>query len=428
MDAPPPPGSTPPPGSPLPPPVPPAPRRRVWDVPIARDRANGKLGGVVAGVACAYRVDVRAARVITVLACLVAPPLAALYLAAMLFLPADPQPAVGLSYLVKGKRWVPVVAIVVLVSAIVGVGSLDLALGWRGLSWGVVLILAGVGLWVSDVGRDRSDDADASTPAPAPGMPGAPDARVVYAPEHDPEGAAATTGAAPEAPTWARPAWSDTPTGPATPPAAAAGAAARRRYPILGLAVAGVAAVVGLVAAVDALGWVKASPAWVIALAGTALVVAAIVSGAVNHRVLPTLAVAPLAALVVGLCIARPDLRGGVGERTVRPATAAEVAGRQHLGMGALTIDLRDVAGAEPVTVEAEVGLGELRVLVPEGVTVRVDAEVRAGVVFVDGDEVAHGLHVHPRLTSGGEGAVVDLDLEVGAGSVSVERAAAPAR
>ena len=68
--------------------------------------------------------------------------------------------------------------------------------------------------------------------------------------------------------------------------------------------------------------------------------------------------------------------------------------------------------------VEAKVGIGELRVIVPQDATVAVDASARAGSVDVLGQEESGG---HARIVTG-DGRYT-LDLHVGAGEIDVERA-----
>ena len=66
-------------------------------------------------------------------------------------------------------------------------------------------------------------------------------------------------------------------------------------------------------------------------------------------------------------------LAGGVGDRTERPATPAELRDYQ-LGAGDFLLDLRQLqVPPGTTTVDARVGVGELAVEVPDGITVRVE-------------------------------------------------------
>ena len=118
----------------------------------------------------------------------------------------------------------------------------------------------------------------------------------------------------------------------------------------------------------------------------------------------------------------------GTGEQTEIVDTPAELARDHELFAGQLTLDLRDVrlSAGETATVEAAVGAGQLRVLVPEDATVTVDADVRIGEVVSDGgpeaNESGHGLDEHFTLAGAPRGPRIDLDLFVGFGRLEVTR------
>ena len=74
------------------------------------------------------------------------------------------------------------------------------------------------------------------------------------------------------------------------------------------------------------------------------------------------------------------DLDGGIGERDYRPASAADIRDRYELGIGSLTVDLRDTRLPNgPTNVTVDVGVGEGVVVVPENVCVDSRADVGAG-------------------------------------------------
>ncbi len=78
------------------------------------------------------------------------------------------------------------------------------------------------------------------------------------------------------------------------------------------------------------------------------------------------------------------DLDGGIGERDYRPASAAQIRDRYELGMGSLTVDLRDTRLPDgPTNVTLDVGVGEGVVVVPENVCVASRADVGAGSVQI---------------------------------------------
>jgi phage shock protein PspC (stress-responsive transcriptional regulator) len=121
-----------------------------------------------------------------------------------------------------------------------------------------------------------------------------------------------------------------------------------------------------------------------IALAGMALV------GEGLRRTAPWLiGLALLLALPAG-AVAAADVRfdGGIGEQTYTPVTAAEIPDDGYeLGVGQLTIDLRqmNIKRGETVELPAELGLGQMIVSVPSGVCVTGEAEAKGGELLVRG-------------------------------------------
>ena len=115
-------------------------------------------------------------------------------------------------------------------------------------------------------------------------------------------------------------------------------------------------------------------------------------------------------------------LAGGVGDRTERPATPAELTSYE-LGAGDLLLNLRQLqVPPGTIAVKARVGVGELVVEVPDGVTVRVVASSGLGEVQVLGEQdngVAN--RVDTTAEDGGDRRL-ELDLRVGIGQVRVER------
>lgn len=111
----------------------------------------------------------------------------------------------------------------------------------------------------------------------------------------------------------------------------------------------------------------------------------------------------------------------GVGDQTFAPAEAADLEPVEH-GIGKLTVDLR-TPGLEldDRTVEASLGIGDLLVLVPEDTDVKLDAHVGIGNIQALGRE-ENGIDADLERISGTAGAQeVELDLEVGIGSIRVE-------
>jgi hypothetical protein len=159
-------------------------------------------------------------------------------------------------------------------------------------------------------------------------------------------------------------------------------------------------------------------------LVGVALVVAS--RSGVRPRGLIAVGVVLTGVMVIGSAIEFP-LGGGVGEREERPAAAAELREDYGLGVGTLTLDLRDLSTIEFETdaqTRVRVGIGQLVVIVPEQLAVLVRARATLGNVRVFEDEEG-GFGVEreagPGL-GGGRGAVLELVLSVGLGEVEVRR------
>lgn len=115
-------------------------------------------------------------------------------------------------------------------------------------------------------------------------------------------------------------------------------------------------------------------------------------------------------------------LAGGVGDRTERPATPAQLT-TYELGVGDLLLDLRQLQVPPGTTaVQARVGIGELVVQVPDGVSVEAVARAGVGQVQVFGEqESGLGSRIDLIGDAAGRG-TLRLDLRVGIGQVRVER------
>ncbi|HYM59100.1 MAG TPA: PspC domain-containing protein [Solirubrobacteraceae bacterium] len=175
----------------------------------------------------------------------------------------------------------------------------------------------------------------------------------------------------------------------------------------VGAAVGGGAVIAGLVIAV-----------------GVALVVGAFLGGA-RWLVIPALVLAVPLGLVAAAGI---DVQGGIGERHYRPTTVSELRGGYELGMGELSLDLRDLDfPAGRTQLKVDVGIGDVQVLVPEDVCVASAARVGAGYIGVL-DRENSGLDVDwrqsPAENAGVKRLVIDADLGVGALQVAHNRGA----
>ena len=115
-------------------------------------------------------------------------------------------------------------------------------------------------------------------------------------------------------------------------------------------------------------------------------------------------------------------LEGGIGDAEEAPESSFELDPFRQ-GIGKLTVDLTDPGlDLDNRTVEASVGIGDLLVLVPIDTDATVDAHVGAGRVEAFGKE-EEGVDVRLTTISSTSGTEeIDLELEVGIGSIRVER------
>ena len=134
-----------------------------------------------------------------------------------------------------------------------------------------------------------------------------------------------------------------------------------------------------------------------------------------------------LTLLLAAAAFVDVPLRGGVGERRFAPADLAEVRDEYRMIVGEMRLDLSDVDFSRRRTeIEATMAAGEMRIVVPRGIDVEVDASVQAGETNILGttDEGLDLAGTTVDDVDGRPGTLV-LHLEVGAGRVEVARAAA---
>jgi phage shock protein PspC (stress-responsive transcriptional regulator)/predicted membrane protein len=196
----------------------------------------------------------------------------------------------------------------------------------------------------------------------------------------------------------------------------------RREHPAR-LVALGLVAVAILSLLARASTWPSAGAAWfLILVAGLVLlwtssrrrgIVVAVAS------VLALIAVAATAAVVAAFAWFDVSLGDGVGNHTYTPATVAAVGRGYELGIGKLDLDLTHLPAGRPASVQAHVGIGELRIVVPRDVPAFVAAGVKAGSIDVFG---RHDDGRNARLEAGG-GSTLTIVANVGAGHIEVVRA-----
>ncbi|HEX8803888.1 MAG TPA: LiaF domain-containing protein [Acidimicrobiales bacterium] len=193
-------------------------------------------------------------------------------------------------------------------------------------------------------------------------------------------------------------------------------------------AVAGLLVVGGVVWLADLLDLIHVGPrtavAWGLVVLGAVLVVTGWRGRALVLVPLGLLAVAGLVAVEV----LDVPLDAGTGDRTVIVDRPGELQDRYELAAGELEVDLSEAPLSRRGTTEvaAAVGLGSLRVVVPDDTAVRIHAHVKAGEItgsVVDGGS-QDGAPVDEVITlDAEEGAPrLSLTLEVGLGEVRVVR------
>lgn len=125
----------------------------------------------------------------------------------------------------------------------------------------------------------------------------------------------------------------------------------------------------------------------------------------------------------------RSRFGGGFGSHTWVPTTPADVHGEYQTGFGSATLDMSQVQFAPDAhrTVTVNVGFGSLRIVVPAGIALRVDANDSAGAVRVLGHSLGSGFGVNRSYSSPSwsQGSIphLVLVLNVEGGSINVEQA-----
>ena len=146
-----------------------------------------------------------------------------------------------------------------------------------------------------------------------------------------------------------------------------------------------------------------------------------------SHSGLITLGVILTVVLALGTSF---DLSfgGGIGENVQRPTDVTQLRGRYEWAIGEMTIDLSELpelreAGARTeLTIDADLGIGKLEVIVPDDAAVRVRGRATMGQVTVF-EQDQGGIDVERTFTEPGYETGerrVSLDLTVGMGQVVV--------
>jgi hypothetical protein len=132
----------------------------------------------------------------------------------------------------------------------------------------------------------------------------------------------------------------------------------------------------------DAANWAGSDETVALAAALGVLGVGSLVLGLLGRRAGFTGFLAVVLALVTWTASVVPDVTfgGGIGERTWRPS-ATDTTAKYRLSIGSAELDLAE-AQDNPGTarqIDARVGIGELRIYIPDSLTVEVRSSVAAG-------------------------------------------------
>jgi len=417
-----------------PPDGPPGPRR------LRRRPDDGHVAGVCAGVAEYFAVDPVIVRVVAVVL-LFAGPGAFAYVLAWIFVPAaegsvphgSPQAPID-----RSDRATQVFGIALIVLA----ASVFWGDWWSpGREWFLPIGLVALGAWL----LFRRDEPG-TDPAPPPPAPPATAHPLAWASTPDASWSAATAAPDPtvegpttaawdptvEGPTAAAPdssveaataAWDAS--GPPPPPLGATAAVpepapppAPRRRRIVRPIVFGTLLVwtgVAFLAGVT----VQTGLAVAVLIVGAGFLLGAAVGGS---RALIGPAVL-LVLLLVATTVLDIPLTGPIGDREWAPQRTEDVEASYEvsLGQGSLDLTALRVSEGDELEVDASVGIGSLRVLVPQGADVTVVTELGAGSAEIFGVQQS-GFGVADEHFEEGRNGAVHLDLHVGVGEIDVER------
>jgi hypothetical protein len=129
-----------------------------------------------------------------------------------------------------------------------------------------------------------------------------------------------------------------------------------------------------------------------------------------------------LVAVAIFMVVFDVHVGRGIGERDYVVTNAQELRDEYRLGIGSLEVDLSRVQLPPGEThLETSVDVGDLEVIVPADVALRVHADAQAGRVEVLGN-VDDGRNADVDVSEVGNRVLV-LDADVGAGALWVRRA-----
>jgi hypothetical protein len=177
-------------------------------------------------------------------------------------------------------------------------------------------------------------------------------------------------------------------------------------------------------------------PAVVVLAGGLAVLGLGLLVGSVIGRArwlmsiaIPMLMVTALVALIPANLRLPKD--ASIGERSWVPTNVVEASANHSLAVGDAVLDLTRLSVPAGTTaaipIQAEVGIGELLVKAPAGMTVHIVASANNGEIRIDGLPTRSGRNLKvvadlPGIVSPAS-PVIDLNVQVGLGSLEVSRA-----
>jgi hypothetical protein len=172
--------------------------------------------------------------------------------------------------------------------------------------------------------------------------------------------------------------------------------------------------------------WELFLPAALIVLGGALLVSRRAATGG-----LVALGIVVLVVSLVLVPLSSGSVSADIGQRQEVVTTVDELAAIDDLGIGSLTVDLRGltIEPGETASLSLSVGIGQLRLRVPDDIVVT--GEGRAGIGAVQADVLGTGVGSSGGLgvavafedaTESSTTATLDLDVEVGIGQVMLSR------
>jgi phage shock protein PspC (stress-responsive transcriptional regulator) len=391
---------------------------------IQRRTDDKWIGGVCSGLADRLGVDPVIVRAALVLLSILGGVGVTVYLVAWALLPNDKN-EIAAERAVRDGDGGSVVLLVIATIALLGGSWWGGGSGWN-FPWG--LAVAGLLIWwVVNQSRNRPD-ADQRVTSHQPGpvyTPGS--SPTAYVPGQSPTAYAPGQGPTMYVPTPPGSGSSLGPTRPApTPPRPTAPKRLRRRSggPLMALVAIGLALLT-----FGAVNWLGNENSWtgnhvVIALAASLAAVALLLvglgiaglrAGFVGFLAI-VLALSATAAAVVPTGI---HFNGRFGDSTWRPtAVTSDLNYELSAGTGVLDLGKLPLDGLHEAKIPAYIGLGELKVLVPEGLNVKVVGHVGLGNIVAPGDENdgQGGSDVSRTISVGDPAGPVEVVVDAGLG------------